>query len=158
MIAPIGYCILWFSVWGGIGLRQARQAEELEVLGETYFGNAEEFKVPDSDVCYNVPQENLYNETSGEAIFVNRLPGVTPVCKFGNALESGFNVLYSYSYPDDFDTGYGPLLTVLFIFSLAIYFATSSDSGSLVVDHLASNGRKNHHWLQRVFWAFTEGK
>mmetsp|Transcript_21987 Transcript_21987/g.41665 ORF Transcript_21987/g.41665 Transcript_21987/m.41665 type:complete len:827 (+) Transcript_21987:185-2665(+) len=157
MIAPIAYCVLWFSVWGGIGLRQARQAEEMEVMGETYFGDKEEFKVPGSDVCFDVPQESLYNGTDTEPYFVNRLPGVTPVCKFGNALESGFNVLYSYSYPDDFETGYGPFLTVLFIFSLAIYFATSSDSGSLVVDHLASNGRKNHHWLQRVFWAFTEG-
>jgi len=49
------------------------------------------------------------------------------------------------------------LLASFQIISLSIYFATSSDSGSLVVDHLASNGRKDHHWLQRVFWAFTEG-
>lgn len=40
----------------------------------------------------------------------------------------------------------------------AIYFATSSDSGSLVVDYLASNGRLHHHWVQRLFWALTEGK
>lgn len=155
MVAPILYCILWFSVWGGIGLRQARQAQELMKLGEDYFGNKDEFLVPGSDVCFDVPQEDVLNGT--EVIFTNTLPGVTPVCEFGNALESGFNVLYSFSFPDTFDTGYGPFLTVLFIFSLSIYFATSSDSGSLVVDHLASNGRKNHHWSQRVFWAFTEG-
>ena len=45
----------------------------------------------------------------------------------------------------------------LSIFALSIYFITSSDSGSLVVDTLASNGAEKHHWLQRVFWAFTEG-
>lgn len=45
----------------------------------------------------------------------------------------------------------------LTIFALAIYFITSSDSGSLIVDTLASNGAEEHHWLQRVFWAFTEG-
>lgn len=45
----------------------------------------------------------------------------------------------------------------MFVVSLAIYFATSSDSGSLIVDHMAANGRQKHHWLQRVFWAFTEG-
>ena len=48
-------------------------------------------------------------------------------------------------------------LSGLSIFALAIYFITSSDSGSLIVDTLASNGAEEHHWLQRVFWAFTEG-
>ena len=43
------------------------------------------------------------------------------------------------------------------IFALAVYFITSSDSGSLVVDTLASNGAEEHHWIQRVFWALTEG-
>jgi hypothetical protein len=48
-------------------------------------------------------------------------------------------------------------LTVLYLFAVAVYFCTSSDSGSLVVDFLASNGRHEHHWLQRLFWAMTEG-
>lgn len=45
----------------------------------------------------------------------------------------------------------------LSLIALTIYFVTSSDSGSLIVDHLASNGHEDHHWAQRVFWAFTEG-
>ena len=45
----------------------------------------------------------------------------------------------------------------LSLVALTIYFVTSSDSGSLIVDHLASNGHEDHHWAQRVFWAFTEG-
>lgn len=43
------------------------------------------------------------------------------------------------------------------IVTLAIYFITSSDSGSLIVDILSSNGSEKHYWAQRVFWAFTEG-
>ena len=158
MIAPIAYCILWFSIWGGIGQRQARQAEELEVLGSTQFGNPDEFKVSGSKICYNVPQESLYNETNDE-IFTNHLVGITPVCKFDpdDSLQSAFNVLASFSFPDSFSTGMGPTLTVIFVIALAIYFATSSDSGSLIVDYLASNGRANHHWIQRLFWALTEG-
>jgi choline-glycine betaine transporter len=27
LLAPILYCIVWFSIWGGVGLRQARQAD-----------------------------------------------------------------------------------------------------------------------------------
>jgi len=46
---------------------------------------------------------------------------------------------------------------VVSIIAIAIYFITSSDSGSLIVDHLASNGHEEHHWLQRLFWALTEG-
>lgn len=157
LIAPVLYCIFWFSTWGGAGLRQSRQAQELEVLGLVHYGNAKEFSVPGSDFCFNVPQETL--EVGGEVVFTNYLLGITPVCKFdsANADQSAFNVLYSFSYPDELENGFGPTLSVLFLFALAIYFATSSDSGSLVVDHLSANGRKKHHWIQRLFWAVTEG-
>ena len=66
--------------------------------------------------------------------------------------------MYSFSYPDDKGFGgFGDFMAGLSLFAISIYFITSSDSGSLVVDHLASNGHENHHWIQRVFWAFTEG-
>jgi hypothetical protein len=66
--------------------------------------------------------------------------------------------MYSFSYPDANNFGgFGPFLSGFSIFTLALYFITSSDSGSLVVDILASNGATEHHWIQRVFWALTEG-
>jgi len=37
-----------------------------------------------------------------------------------------------------------------------LYFITSSDSGSLVVDMIAANGA-DAHVIQRVFWALSEG-
>ncbi len=37
------------------------------------------------------------------------------------------------------------------------FFVTSSDSGSLVVDHLTSGGKLNSPRTQRVFWAVMEG-
>ncbi len=40
---------------------------------------------------------------------------------------------------------------------IAIFFVTSSDSASLVVDILTSGGHPNPPALQRVFWAVTEG-
>jgi hypothetical protein len=157
LVAPILYCILWFCVWGGVGLRQARQALELEELGSMYFNDIKEYAVPGSNFCYDVPQGDVV--VDGQTIFTNYLLGVTPVCKFDSskADQSAFNVLYSFSFPDELETGFGPVLTGLFLISLAIYFATSSDSGSLVVDHLSANGRKRHHWIQRLFWAVTEG-
>ena len=40
---------------------------------------------------------------------------------------------------------------------LASFFVTSSDSGSLVVDHLTSGGKLDSPKPQRVFWAVMEG-
>lgn len=160
-LAPTAYALLWFSFMGGIGLRQQRQALELEKLGTDHFADSAYFQSADSAFCYDVPQSDVY--AGGELIFTNTLPGVTPVCKFdsGNSSLAWFNVMYSFSYPgtgaDGNFAGFGQFLSGLSIFALAIYFITSSDSGSLVVDTLASNGAEEHHWLQRVFWAFTEG-
>ena len=40
---------------------------------------------------------------------------------------------------------------------VTVFFVTSSDSGSLVVDHLTSGGKLDSPVPQRVFWAVTEG-
>jgi choline-glycine betaine transporter len=38
-----------------------------------------------------------------------------------------------------------------------LYFVTSSDSGSLVIDCLTANGNPHPPVLQRIFWSATEG-
>jgi choline/glycine/proline betaine transport protein len=40
---------------------------------------------------------------------------------------------------------------------VTIFFVTSSDSGSLVVDHLTSGGKLDSPVPQRIFWAIMEG-
>ena len=40
---------------------------------------------------------------------------------------------------------------------VVVFFVTSSDSGSLVVDNLTSGGKLDSPVPQRVFWAVTEG-
>ncbi len=40
---------------------------------------------------------------------------------------------------------------------VTLFFATSSDSGSLVVDMLTNGGDPNPIWQQRLFWAVMEG-
>ncbi|WP_374727418.1 BCCT family transporter [Haloactinomyces albus] len=49
------------------------------------------------------------------------------------------------------------LASVLAIVVVVLFFATSSDSGSLVVDILTNGGDPNPKWQQRLFWAVTEG-
>jgi choline/glycine/proline betaine transport protein len=48
-------------------------------------------------------------------------------------------------------------LSLLGILVVAIFFATSSDSGSLVVDMLTNGGDPHPIWQQRLFWACMEG-
>lgn len=46
---------------------------------------------------------------------------------------------------------------VIAIIAILLFFVTSSDSGSLVVDNLTSGGKKDSPKTQRVFWAVMEG-
>lgn len=48
-------------------------------------------------------------------------------------------------------------LSVVTVFLIITFFVTSSDSGSLVVDSLASGGKLETPVWQRVFWASLEG-
>jgi choline/glycine/proline betaine transport protein len=49
------------------------------------------------------------------------------------------------------------LLSLVAIVLVTVFFVTSSDSGSLVVDHLTSGGKLDSPTTQRVFWAVMEG-
>jgi len=48
-------------------------------------------------------------------------------------------------------------MSVIALAALIIFFITSSDSGSLVVDIMAANGDEEPPIPQRIFWALTEG-
>jgi len=49
------------------------------------------------------------------------------------------------------------ILSIVGIVLVTIFFITSSDSGSLVVDHLTSGGKLDSPIPQRIFWAVMEG-
>jgi len=51
----------------------------------------------------------------------------------------------------------GALSGILATILVVTFFVTSSDSGSLVVDHLTSGGKHDVPRAQRIFWAVTEG-
>ncbi|MEC7928859.1 MAG: BCCT family transporter [Pseudomonadota bacterium] len=51
-----------------------------------------------------------------------------------------------------------PTLTSIFaLFLLVLFFVTSSDSGSLVIDTITSGGQDNNSSKQRVIWAIIQG-
>jgi len=51
----------------------------------------------------------------------------------------------------------GALTGILATLLVVTFFVTSSDSGSLVIDHLTSGGKHDVPKVQRIFWAVTEG-
>merc|ERR1719343_742535 len=79
--------------------------------------------------------------------------------------QDGIVCLYNQGTTDIFFdqlSSYGPrgfsdLLSVVAMIALLLYFITSSDSGSLVVDIISANGHPEPPVLQRILWSFTEG-
>eukprot|EP01025_Chloroclados_australasicus_P036699 TRINITY_DN373_c0_g1_i1.p1 TRINITY_DN373_c0_g1~~TRINITY_DN373_c0_g1_i1.p1 ORF type:complete len:759 (-),score=72.00 TRINITY_DN373_c0_g1_i1:1279-3555(-) len=118
LIAPAMYSFVWFSVFGGAGLRMEREAEALGL------DSAENMKLQEGDIT------------------ITRLA-------FGSTEGMLFDLLDSYPLSNFF--------SVISIIALILYFVTSSDSGSLVIDILTANGHPEPPVLQRIFWALLEG-
>ena len=122
LTAPVGFTLLWFSVFGGAGLRMERNAALANITCDSALG--------------------------------------------GKAATESFNGLYRLSCRGKTDMwfdvmdqyeGMGTFLSVLSLIGIVLYFVTSSDSGSLVIDCLSANGDPKPPVLQRIFWALTEG-
>ena len=122
LTAPVGFSILWFSIFGGVGLRMERNAALANITCDSALGGraaAESFN-------------GLYRLS----------------CR--GKTDMWFDVMDQYE-------GMGTFLSVLSLISIVLYFVTSSDSGSLVIDCLSANGDPEPPVLQRIFWALTEG-
>lgn len=51
----------------------------------------------------------------------------------------------------------GDILSILAVLLVLVFFITSSDSGSLVIDSITAGGKVDAPTIQRVFWAIMEG-
>ncbi len=86
----------------------------------------------------------------GSALFLES----TGIADISAAVESNVATAM-FSMIDHFPMS--QLLSVIAIILVTVFFVTSSDSGSLVVDHLTSGGKLDSPVPQRVFWAVMEG-
>lgn len=72
--------------------------------------------------------------------------------------ENSMFVLIQQLFPQD---GLGAVIatlaSVVTIIVVVLFFATSLDSGSLVIDILTNGGDPNPRWQSRLFWAVLEG-
>jgi len=71
------------------------------------------------------------------------------ICRGWAVEEMLYDVLENYPMKD--------FMIFMTTVGLSLYFVTSSDSASSVIDAMASNGRAEGPIWQRVFWAVTEG-
>jgi len=155
LTVPSFYALVWFCTFGSAAIRMDRRADYLAEMGTTLHSDALYFAVPDdmfrpvgAGMCYRVPAADelgLDPETYDANL------DLSPVCSFTYTDAEGywFDLMGQYHSFGTFLVGTSVVTTVL-------YFITSSDSGSLVVDLIAANGREAHV-IQRVIWAFTEG-
>ncbi|CAE8584495.1 unnamed protein product [Polarella glacialis] len=105
-----------------------------------YLHTSSDFRPAGAGKCYSKPDREYVTDIK-----------MSQVCAFSWKDDSGywFDLINQYH-------GMGPFLVVVSIIATALYFVTSSDSGSLVVDLIADNGKESHVG-QRVFWGITEG-
>jgi len=159
---PVMFGLIWFCTFGGAGIKMHRRADFLKDAGMQISSNPNQFldtsivagncyTVPETLVCPDKLKDTLTGVCPDWIVNYEGNVDLSPVCMYQSSDNDGFwfDVMNQYY-------GLGSVLGYISIFTIGIYFVTSSDSGSLVVDLVASNGEEAHA-AQRVYWALTEG-
>ena len=76
------------------------------------------------------------------------------VSSLGDMVQSDVSIAL-FAFLEQFP--WSSFLSVVATLMVVVFFVTSSDSGSMVVDMLCSNGRDDTPAWQRIFWASGEG-
>lgn len=76
------------------------------------------------------------------------------IVKLGETVSNDVTVAL-FAFLEHFS--FSGLTSILAVIMVIVFFVTSSDSGSMVIDMLCSNGNDNTPIWQRVYWAVGEG-
>mmetsp|Transcript_66932 Transcript_66932/g.145453 ORF Transcript_66932/g.145453 Transcript_66932/m.145453 type:complete len:757 (+) Transcript_66932:80-2350(+) len=145
LILPSVWSFAFTGIFGAAQIRISRIAEaaglDMSDAYHTYgrLSNPDEigFTVPleDGSGTYWQPRyegiTRLYNLATEDVVFEH-------ICFYG-------------------DQNYATFMTVIILICIVLYFVTSSDSASYIVDILAANGHEEPPVIQKIFWAATEG-
>jgi len=145
---------VWFSIYGGLGMEMEMQAETLGIGGnyhinfpETAVENYANYDPARYDYAGNMPLCNSI-KTIPKFEMVDGKKITRLSCVGQDAL---WEVIEAYSF------GMDKFMSFVTIVAVITYFVTSSDSGSMVVDMMCSNGMQEPPLLQRIFWGIMEG-
>jgi len=183
MTAPCLYTFLWFCVFGGTGIGVEREAAEAGYCCTQTFLNQSTITTPwsnDSSTLLVAADFTNYcvasgcNECAENTLNHAVAQGMTRMQtydwltdgdsnKFARSENKDFVRLSCYSldemwfYTMETNADLGKFLDIVSLAAIVLYFITSSDSGSYIIDMLGSNGDQDPPTLQRIFWALTEG-
>jgi choline/glycine/proline betaine transport protein len=91
-----------------------------------------------------------FSVLGGSAIHAELYQGADVAAAVSDNIATAlFRLLELYPF-----TGVTTFIAILLVF---VFFVTSSDSGSLVIDIITAGGNLNPPVAQRIFWALTEG-
>jgi len=140
---------LWFTIYGGLGMEMEMQAEALAIGGNKHY--LWDQTVP-GGAAYD-PAQYAYagNMPACTAPLFEMIDGkkITRLSCVGQ--DALWEVIEAYSF------GMTKFMSFITIVAVITYFVTSSDSGSMVVDMMCSNGMQEPPLLQRIFWGIVEG-
>jgi choline/carnitine/betaine transport len=180
MLAPVVYIFMWLIIFGGCGLRMEREAALNEIcchnINVTEIINIAD-NSPNSSVSLsdglcigeecNPCSVKFITEKIEQSMDFGMLKleidevgakqwGLTTQDRKLTRLscrgteQMWFDMMMSYGDLGRFLSGFS-------LMSLILYFVTSMDSGSLVIDCLACNGHPDPPAIQRLTWAILEG-
>ena len=187
ILAPSMYCFVWLILYGGVALRLERESSGIGLCCKDAFGwfrpernishslsqrgiENQIIQAHDSSwmclgKCGDCASTIIKNKANANETYMELLDEYRYFGKdFGSISadrslsrlschsieQMWFDVMRSYG-------GIGEFLSAFSLISIILYFVTSSDSGSLVIDCLSANGTPEPPAVQRVFWALMEG-
>jgi len=139
------WSFLFLGVFGAAQIRMTNQAISAGLNGTDaahIYGHLADKSV----IGYNTPAAD-----GNGTVWKPVQDGVTRLYKLSTE-DVLFEHLASYG-----GEGWATFMTVITLICVVLYFITSSDSASFVVDIIAANGVEEPPVVQKVFWAFTEG-
>ena len=138
MLAPIVYSFFFLIVLGSLGIKMQRVAE----LGLDTKFDAAGCAVEVGHYSSGAPNSTAATNLAAQGYFALQ-------CRSSN--DRFWDVLSPYG------DGIFMFLGVIAIIGVTFYFITSSDSGSFVDETLAAGGLMEGPYMQRIYWAVTEG-
>ena len=182
MTAPILYTFAWFGFFGatGLGIERLAAAEgycckqnffdNTTVIGSSFQTSATLLSVSDfSEYCNgtcNPCSESILNhavshDMSQKQTFDWIAEGEKNMYARSDDKQrvrlSCYSLVQMWFFTMETNGDLGTFLDVISLAAIIMYFVTSSDSGSFIIDMLGSNGDMDPPTLQRIFWALTEG-
>jgi len=148
LILPSLWSFFFLGVMGAAQIRMSNQAISAGLDGSAERGTYGHL-ANKTIVGYNRTYKDAADNDAWEWVPVSDT--VTRLYNLGTE-DVLFEHLSSYG-----GRGWATFMTVIGLICIVLYFVTSSDSASYVVDIMAANGMEEPPVGQKIFWAFTEG-